>query len=81
MSEESVAGSIANVHDSLLGNARELEERDAVVSEDGIEHRLAGGVEVLGAHDIDLVDDDEGGLVGEKGLDGLVELALRTKRR
>lgn len=79
MSEESVAGGVANVHDSLLGHARELEKRDAVVGEDRVEHGLARGVEVLGAHDIDLVDDDEGGLVGKEGLDRLVELALRAR--
>jgi hypothetical protein len=76
VSEESVASGVTDVHDTLLGHAGEREKLDLVLGEDGIEHRLALGVEVFGTDDVDLVDDDEGGLVGEEGLDRLVELAL-----
>ena len=52
-------------------------ERDVVLDEDRVEHRLARWVEVRWTHDVDLVDDNEGRLVGEERLDRLVELALR----
>lgn len=75
--EERVARRVAHAHDALLGHARERQELDVVLGEDGVEHGLARRVEVLGADDVDLVDDDEGRLVGEQGLDRLVELALQ----
>jgi hypothetical protein len=75
--KESVAGGVADVHDTLFRDTGELEEVDVVGGEDRVEHSLAGGVEVGGAHHVDLVADDERGLVGEEGLDGFVELALK----
>jgi hypothetical protein len=74
--EKGVARGIADVHDSLLGDAGKREELDLVLSENGVEHRLALRVEVFRTDNVDLVDDDEGRLVGEEGLDRLVKLAL-----
>lgn len=77
MSEQSVASRVADVHDSFFRHARQLEQLDVVLCENRVEHGFALGVEVGGASDIDLVDDDKGGLVSEQRLDRLVKLALQ----
>jgi hypothetical protein len=38
-------------------------------------------VEVVNLHDVDFVDNEDGGLVGEEGLDGMEEFALGGQKR
>lgn len=80
MCQQRIAGSVAYGHHTFVGNAGELEQFDAIFGQDSIEHGFALRVEIAGPHDVDLVDNDEGGLVGEEGLDRLIQLALQEEQ-
>lgn len=75
--QQGVASRVADLHDALLAEARDLEQGDVGRLEYVFDQDSAVRLEVLELADVDLVDDDEVGLVGEQRLDRPVELALR----
>jgi hypothetical protein len=77
MSEKGVARGVSDVHDALLGVARRLDHRHIAGRDDLVDEGEVLGREVGKAGNVDLVDDEEGGLVGEEGLDRVEKLALR----
>lgn len=73
--KQRIASGCLDVHDTFLGVARRLDHLDTVCANLSEECLVLGG-EVLWAHDVDFVDDDEGGFAGEEGFDGVEQLAL-----
>jgi len=76
LGKETIASSVTDVHEALGGCARELEHLNVVGLAKVGKSLLGLSVEVLGAHGVDLVDDNENELVGEKRLDRLEKLHL-----
>jgi hypothetical protein len=74
--EKTVTGGVTDIHNSLLGVARELQHLNLSGLGDGLQHGLLLVVKVLGSHGVNLVDDEEDDLVGEEGLDGVEKLNL-----
>ena len=80
MLEERVASGSLENHDALVRVTGALHVPDALCIDDLVDHSAALGREVVQLGDISLVEDEDGGLVGEQGLDGMEELALRFNR-
>lgn len=76
MSEKSIASGVSNVHDAFLRVARGLNHGDVAGGNDLVDKCEVLGRKIGESGDIDLVDDEESGLVGEKRLDRVEELAL-----
>jgi hypothetical protein len=76
LGNEALTSSVLDLLDTLGGVAGELQHLDLARLKDGLKLSLHLGAEVLGAGDINLVDNHEDKLVGEKRLNALEELDL-----
>lgn len=76
MGEKSITGSVSDIHDTFFGVSRGFNDGDALVCKDSVDIRSVLLREVGKSDDVDLVNDEDGGLVLEKGLDRVEELAL-----
>lgn len=84
MGEQRIARRVPNVDHSLFRVARCLDASDVSLGDDLLHERSVRRRQVGQPNDIDLVDDEEGGLVGEQRLDRVEQLALiwtKTKQR
>lgn len=69
--DQSLAGSVLDLLDTLFGCARQLEHLNVSWFKKSLELSRGLGVQIFWSHHINLVDDNEDELVGEKWLDGL----------
>lgn len=76
MGEKGITGSVSDIHDTFFGVSRSFNDGDALVCKDSVDIRSVLLREVGKSNDVDLVNDEDGGLVLEKGLDRVEELAL-----
>lgn len=76
MGEKSITGSVSDIHDTFFCVSRGFNDGDALVCKDSVDIRSVLLREVGKSDDVDLVNDEDGGLVLEKGLDRVEELAL-----
>jgi len=74
--QESVTGLVSYVDDTLLGVCRGLDTGNLGQVDDLVDKDASLGSEFIQSQDIDLVDDEDDGLVVEQGLDGVEKLAL-----
>lgn len=80
MGEKSITGSVSNIHDTFFGVSRGFNNGDALVCNDSVDIRSVLLRKVGKSDDVDLVNDEDGGLVLEKGLDRVEELALQNNQ-
>ena len=84
VSQQRVARLSLEFHDTLLGVTRDLDAGYAFLVDDFVNKGTIFGGEVIEAHDIDFVYNEDGRFVGEEGLDRkstrLNSSHLRTSR-
>jgi hypothetical protein len=76
MGQEGVACLVSDVDDSLFGIGRSLHTSDFGKVDDLVDERSGLGGQFIQPQDVDLVDDEDDGLVVEQGLDRVEKLAL-----
>jgi hypothetical protein len=76
MSQQSIAGLGFELHDTLFGITRNLDADHALLVDDLVDENTVLGREVVKAHDIDFVDDEDDGFVGKEGFDRMEKFAL-----
>lgn len=80
MGEKSITGSVSDVHNTFFGVSRGFNNGDALVGKNSVDIRSVFLREVGKSDDVDLVNDEDGGLILEKGFDRLEELALQKNK-
>lgn len=78
--QEGVTRLVSHVDDTLLGVGRGLNAGDLGEVDDLVDDLTGLGGELVQSQDVDLVDDEDDGLVVEQGLDRVEELALSLDR-
>jgi hypothetical protein len=76
MGQKGVACLVSDVDDSLFGVGRSLHASDFGKVDDLVDEDAGLGGQFIQPQDVDLVDDEDNGLVVEQGLDRVEELAL-----
>ena len=76
VSQQHVARLSLELHDALLGITRDLDAGHALLVNDLIDESTIFRRQVVEAHDIDFVDDEDGRFVGEEGFNRMEEFAL-----
>lgn len=80
MGEKSITGSVSDVHDTFFGVSRGFNNGDALVGKNNVDIRSVFLGKVGKSDNVDLVNDEDGGLILEKGLDRVEELALQDNK-
>lgn len=76
MGQKGVACLVSDIDDTLFGVSRGLHTSDFGKVDDLVDKRSGLGGQFIQPQNVDLVDDEDDGLVVEQGLDRVEELAL-----